>query len=504
MSRFSIRKRWYSLSATSIVAASHVVVACGGEALMLEESGESQNELRTTQIMGEARANFREAAFVGDLDADGYADFVLLANGPGAGPEGIGTAYLFYGRPEYPEHLEASDADLVLHGAGDSVAALGDVDADGYPDFAFTAYCEDSACVDTNGLHLLYGGEERYQGEFEASEVGLWWTLEPNHARYYRVSAAGDLNGDGHADLLLDATVDVTERDPAHNGFLLLGRAERDEQMPNGIDFDATFVAGEGEVELEGLTSPGDLDGDGYSEIILSTVDLRFPDEEQPSMWLFYGSEELAFTSFDPSVADASFAWSEDAGSYGSWFNDRAGGLGDLDGDGYADFAVRVSESEIEEAHGERILHTTEVIHVIAGTSQRFEGEHDLSVASWSLATPSTTLSQFGSGDIDADGRLDLVIGDSMNSQKALHGGALLASRAAGYEPPGVRRLSQEDVLLYGRERSSGAHDWLGVRISTGDADRDGFDDILASAPGDFFNDDDGGRVVLVFGESLD
>lgn len=501
MSRFRMLNQSFLGRAGSIAAAGYLLVACGGDDnLMLEEPVYNPYDLRTTEIIGEERATFGEATFVGDLDADGYADFVLLARAGVDDPKGIGNAYLFYGRPEVPDRLQASDADLVLHGVGDSIAALGDVDADGYPDFAFMASCEDSDCVDTNGLHLFYGGEERYDGEFDSNELGLTWTLEPDYARYHSVRAGGDVNGDGHADLLLQATLDPNQADPPRAGYLLLGRADRDEQMPEGIAFDAGFQASDGDVELRGFTSPGDLDGDGFSEILAETVNLRFSDEEQSSLWLFYGAEDIASKSLEPSVADASFEWSEEEAL--ARIDDRAGGLGDLNDDGYADFALLLMETEYEVKGDETYVYDTEVIHVIEGSSQRFEGPQDLSASTWSIETATATASQFASGDIDADGRLDLVIGDWQNDEMAYNGGAVLSSMAAGYEPSGRRQLSEANVLHYGRKHASGSHDWLGASISTGDVDGDGFDDILAACPGDFHGDPEGGLVLLIFGQA--
>jgi len=486
----------------SIATAGGLVIACGGDDdLPLEEPVYNQYGLRTTEIIGEPGGSFMGANFVGDLDADGYAEFVLLADrGADAPDHRENAAYLFYGRPEYPEHLEAGDADLVLYGAlhggssNQSVAALGDVDADGYPDFAFMAYCASSACAETNGLHLVYGGKERYEGEFASSEVGLWWTLDSTKAEYHGVSAAGDVDSDGHADLLLVVALDASEDTPPRTGFLLRGREQRDEQLPEGTGFDASFEAGEGETLIMGLESPGDLDADGYSEVVLTTSNQRFPDETPHVLSLFYGSADLAFAVFDPSVAQASFEWSEGSGTA---YEEAATGLGDMNDDGYADLAV-LAETHL---HG-----SAQTLYLVSSSAERFEGKHDLvDAATWSVETASGYISESGSGDLDADGRLDLVIGDQLDSEIVFNGGALFASMAAGYEPPGSRRLSEEEVLLYGQERAPEVADWLGFSVSTGaDADADGFDDILATTPGNRRGDADGGRVVLVFGQALD
>lgn len=483
----------------SVWSAAYLALACGQAPYREEPRNQKRDGLVITEIVGEKWGHLGgEVAFVGDLDVDGYDDFALLASSRSdRSPSGTtGSLYLFYGRETFPERLDVSEADLVLRGAHESVAALGDVDRDGYPDFAFTANCDNEACQDTNGVILVYGASERYEGEIASEQVGSIWTLESSQARYNRVSSAGDVNADGHADLLFDVSIPESDHDTPtrRSGFLSLGRKDRSEQMPEGTNFDARFDArGDGESErFIGLKSAGDIDADGHADLILATVNQSDPDVSHHAIWLYYGSDELEHTQFDRNVADASFAWSEaDHGT--SYMNEGADRLGDLDGDGYDELAFATATPG------------TEVFHVVNGRGDRFVGLQDLDAVSWSFTTPSGYANQLVSGDIDADGQLDLLIGDWEDSEISYHAGALLAFLAPGDASPESRELSQSDVLLYGVKRFSGANDRLGRSVASGgDVNADGYDDILVTAPGDFIGDVEGGRAFLVFGSDLD
>jgi hypothetical protein len=278
------------------------------------------------------------------------------------------------------------------------------------------------------------------------------------------------------------------------SGFLLLGQRERSEQLPEGTNFDARFDArGNGESErFIGLKSAGDIDADGHADLILATVNESDPDTTHHAIWLYYGSDELEHAQFDRNVADASFAWSNPDPSISN-IAEGADRLGDLDGDGYDELAFATASPE------------GEVLHVINGRGDRFVGLQNLDAVGWAFTTPSGYANQLVSGDIDADGSLDLVIGDWEDSEVSYHAGALLAFLAPGDASPESRELSQADVLLYGVKRFSGANDRLGRSVASGgDANADGYDDILVTAPGDYIGDVEGGRAFLVFGSELD
>ncbi|MBT3221797.1 MAG: hypothetical protein HN348_22185 [Proteobacteria bacterium] len=160
----------------------------------------------------------------GDINDDGYDDFLLGARGDS--PDDDGAAYIFLGSSGgFSNGLSSADAKLVgtSSAVGSSVAAAGEVNGDAYDDYLVGAMGDDSGGTDTGAAFLLLGSsapvanmdlddaDAKFIGEAEGDIAG--WSL----------SGAGDFNGDGYDDLLLGAPNESTWGDSAGAVYVFFG-----------------------------------------------------------------------------------------------------------------------------------------------------------------------------------------------------------------------------------------------------------------------------------------
>ncbi len=146
------------------------------------------------QHTGEAFADLLGEALdgAGDTDGDGYDDVIAGAIWNDTNGSNSGKAYLYSGRTGALLHAFIGEG--AGHEMGWSVAGLGDVDGDSCSDVAIGARGYGNA---TGKVYVYSGRSGRLLtsmvGEFAGDNFGS------------SVAAAGDVNGDGHPDLLVGA-----------------------------------------------------------------------------------------------------------------------------------------------------------------------------------------------------------------------------------------------------------------------------------------------------------
>ncbi len=179
-------------------------------------------------------------------------------------------------------------------GFGSAIVAPGDLDGDGFPDLAVAS------------PNVLGGGRV---SAYLASSAGFDrvrpFPSPPRRAGFGAVlRAAGDVNGDGFADVIAPLTGSVSA--------VYLGASE---------GFRVHSITGPDDADLD-LYAAGDVDGDGFFDLVAA-----FPGRGEA--WLWRGSAEGP-TAMPEVIRDLS--WAQVSGLFSA--------LGDVDGDGFDDVAV--------------------------------------------------------------------------------------------------------------------------------------------------------------------
>lgn len=319
----------------------------------------------------------------GDLDGDGLAELVV------ATPQ-LPMVYTFAGTRRGA--LELTDADTVFAADEDSFAGLallvGDLAADGGADLVVGA---SHAVGSSDGLDK--GGVYVFAGPLGASLTALdsWLILEgPGAASKAGTSLAfGDLDGDGVGDLVVGAPGDSTGEAQAGGAYVLNGPLIPGMSL---TEADASYLGiAAGDAAGSSVAIVGDIDGDGATDLMIGA-------EQADGDWTGEGAAYLLRgpLSGAGSVADAhctlqGTAESELAGH-------RMVAAGDVDGDDRADVWIG-SGAQLD---GRAWL-----------LQAPFAGTISLEYAE--VVVTGNTLDGLGgalaAGDVDGDGRSDLLTG---------------------------------------------------------------------------------------------
>jgi hypothetical protein len=393
----------------------------------------------------------------GDVNGDGYDDVIVGADHYHAGQTDEGRAYVFLGSASgmFSSPVWTGESDTAGALFGHSVATAGDVNGDGYADVIVGA---PGTQPTTQGRAYVYLGST---GGLSTAPAWTGQSDQTDSAYGTSVASALDTNGDGYDDVIVGADLyDVTSGGEG-KAFVYLGG-------PGGVAaLHAWTALGNGGGASFGYTvaPAGDVDGDGFADVLVAAPLETTSSFKEGKVYLFRGSATGPL---------ATAGWTATETQQLSGFGNGLATAGDVNGDGYADVVVGAPNYSGAAADGGRAyLFLGSAAGLSASPPWTFDGAYASGALGMTVAT---------AGDVNGDGYSDVVVGSSGQAQ------ALLGS--------GDRPLTTSGWTLTGASYSGFATQVA----SAGDVNGDGYSDVIVGSPAETHGESGEGRAYLYLG----
>jgi hypothetical protein len=478
----------------------------------------------------------------GDVNGDGFDDVIIGARGGDAAGNAksyAGESYVIFGTDaDFGSVLDlatlAASQGFRIYGAeaGDgsahSVSAAGDVNGDGFDDViigAPLAAAAGNAKPSAGESYVIFGTDAGFGASLDLAALtpaqGLViYGADAQDSSGIAVSGAGDVNGDGLDDLIVGAprSAGAGNAEPeAGESYVIFGK-----ETGSGASIDlATLSATDGFTIYgadadnsfgDGVSSAGDVNGDGFDDVIVGAV--RGTSEggtRTGESYVIFGTDAGFGASLDlATLTPAQGFVIEGVDAFdGNGFSVSGGG--DVNGDGFDDLVIGAfgadAAANAKDTAGES--------YIVFGTDAGFGASVDLTTL-----TPEQGLVMYGAdredrsgfsvstaGDVNGDGFDDIIVGayfaDSVDNARPYAGESYVVFGTDDGFGPSIDFndfVATQGFIIYGARPSDG----LGRAVSAaGDIDNDGFDDLIIGAvtasPG---NKGQAGQSYVIYGSA--
>ena len=412
-------------------------------------------------------------AGLGDVNGDGLADTAMLQRAPGPDGRPGPSVTVVLGRREpgaaaggfvidgAPDQFPDDDVGgaRIAQSVGMSVAAAGDVNADGLADVVVGAAALGNSLRRRSGsAFVVFGKSDEAPVRLDALGDGGFRVDGPagGSALGFTVAGLGDTNGDGRSEVALGS---------ARAAYVVFGKpdgATIDLRAPGGAAYPVAHPSHGRDLEFHPVASAGDANGDGRGDLLVSA-----PKRRDDGLWVVFGKPDAAPVDLGSLGAGGYEIDGTGLSGIDPYTTDAAG---DVNGDGRGDVVIGSGEAAWV-VYGRAAPGVTDVRSDDEGVLALTLGED-----------PDTDFPVAGTGDVNGDGLGDVAIGDpgADGSCRTDAGALTVVYGRAGGGGIDTARLGAGGFRLMSDESQLG----LGASFDgAGDVNGDGRADLALDVP---------------------